>query len=141
MAYNKAKAERKWHQLKEIEEQQMRLAGIDEEIIQKIRGDDWEEFKSNRRYYERLQDISTYFEQLPVDEPTPQIDTVYKLLDEIESKELYQILLSVDKLSLQIVLYKMEGYSTHEISVLLQLSEKAVYRRLDRLKEKLKKFL
>ena len=32
------------------------------------------------------------------------------------------------------------GYSTREIAVYLDITEKAVYRRMDRLKEKLKKF-
>lgn len=39
-----------------------------------------------------------------------------------------------------IALMKIQGYSTREIAVYLDITEKAVYRRMDRLKEKLKKF-
>ena len=42
--------------------------------------------------------------------------------------------------TLQIALMKIQGYSTREIAVYLDITEKAVYRRMDRLKEKLKKF-
>lgn len=35
---------------------------------------------------------------------------------------------------------RIQGYSTHEIASRLNSTEKAVYRRMDRLKEKLKKF-
>ena len=48
--------------------------------------------------------------------------------------------LKVDRLTLQIALMKIQGYSTREIAVYLDITEKAVYRRMDRLKEKLKKF-
>lgn len=41
--------------------------------------------------------------------------------------------------TLQIALMKIQGYSTREIAVYLDITEKAVYRRMDRLKEKLKK--
>jgi len=48
-------------------------------------------------------------------------------------------LIKVDKLTLQIALMKIQGYSTREIAHSLSITEKAVYRRLDRLKEKIKK--
>lgn len=37
------------------------------------------------------------------------------------------------------ILMKIQGYSTHEIARYLKITEKAVYRRMDRLKEKIKK--
>lgn len=141
MAYNKAGAEKAWLQWKEAEEQRMRQAGVDEEVIQQIRRSDWEQFKSDRRYYERLRETDTYIDQQAADEPVRLIRSVEQLLYEIENEELYLALLTVDKLTLQIILYKMDGYSPHEIAKLLQLSDKAVYRRMDRLKEKIKKLL
>lgn len=53
---------------------------------------------------------------------------------------MYQALHTVDKRTLQIVLLKIQGYSTKEIAVITGLTEKAVYKRLDRLREKLKSF-
>ena len=61
-------------------------------------------------------------------------------LNSIENQQLYQILVKVDKLTLQIALLKIQGYSTREIAHSLNITEKAVYRRMDRLKEKLKRF-
>ena len=61
-------------------------------------------------------------------------------MNSIENQQLYQILIKVDKLTLQITLMKIQGYSTREIAHSLNITEKTVYRRMDRLKEKLKKF-
>ena len=44
------------------------------------------------------------------------------------------MLITVDRLTLQIVLMKIQGYSTHEIARYLKITEKAVYRHMDRLK-------
>lgn len=74
------------------------------------------------------------------DTQQPEIKTVEDFLDSIENQQLYQILIKVDKLTLQIALLKIQGYSTREIAHSLNITEKAVYRRMDRLKEKLKKF-
>ena len=59
-------------------------------------------------------------------------------MNSIENQQLYQVLMNVDKLTLQIALMKIQGYSTREIAHSLDITEKAVYRRLDRLKEKIK---
>ncbi len=45
MAFNKAKEEYKWKQWKEAEESKMRELGVQEEIILKLREQDWEDFK------------------------------------------------------------------------------------------------
>ena len=47
----------------------------------------------------------------------------------------------VDKLTIKIALMKIQGYSTREIALHLSITEKTVYRRMDRLKEKFKKLL
>lgn len=48
--------------------------------------------------------------------------------------------LTVDKRTLQIILWKMQGYSTKEIAPLVGLTPKTIYKRLDRLRKKLKDF-
>ena len=60
-------------------------------------------------------------------------------MDRIENQELYHVLITVDRLTLQIVLMKIQEYSIREIAMYLKITEKAVYRRMDRLKEKIKK--
>ncbi|EGT4612920.1 sigma-70 family RNA polymerase sigma factor [Clostridioides difficile] len=140
MAYNKAKEERKWRIWKEAEEKQMRSLGVDEDTIEKLRIHDWAIFNSDRRYYEKLQDAGTYLEEVAEDTAQSEVKTVEDFLDSIENQRLYQVLIKVDKLTLEIGLMKLNGYSVREIAVYLGIAEKAVYRRMDRLKEKIKKF-
>jgi len=61
-------------------------------------------------------------------------------LDEIENMELYRELLTADRLTLQIVLLKMQGYSTKEIAKIVHLKPNAIYGRMNTLRKKLKKF-
>ena len=140
MAYNKAKEERKWRIWKEAEEKQMRSLGVDEDTIKKLRMHDWAIFNSDRRYYEKLQDAGTYLEEVAEGTAQSEVKTVEDFLDSIENQRLYQVLIKVDKLTLEIGLMKLNGYSVREIAVYLGITEKAVYRRMDRLKEKIKKF-
>ena len=140
MAYNKAKEEKKWRLWKEAEEKQLRSLGVNEDDIEKLRIHDWAIFNSDRRYYQRMQETGTYLEEVASNMTQPEIKTVEDILDNIENQHLYQVLIKVDRLTLQIALMKIQEYSTHEIAVYLNITEKAVYRRMDRLKEKLKKF-
>ena len=140
MAYNHGKAERKWKLWKEKEEKILRDSGVSEDTIEAIRLYDRQAFNSDRRYYERVQETGTYLDELVEDTTQPEVKTVEDFLDSIENQHLYQVLIKVDRLTLQIALMKIQGYSTREIAVYLDITEKAVYRRMDRLKEKLKKF-
>lgn len=140
MAYNHGKEERKWRLWKEAEEKILRESGVDENIIEEIRIYDRTEFNSDRRFYRRLNDMEEYIEKVADNGLNTEIKTVSALLDEIENEHLYAALLRVDKHTLEIVLLKMQGYSTKEISDMLQLTEKAIYKRMDRLRKKLKIF-
>lgn len=141
MAYNKAKEERKWRIWKEAEEKQMRSLGVDEDTIEKLRMHDWSIFNSDRRYYEKLQDAGTYLEEVAEDTTLPEIKTVDDFLDSIENQELYQVLIKVDKLTIQIALWKMDGYSSLEISEKCGLTVSAINFRLWHLRKKLKNIL
>ena len=140
MAYNKAREEKKWQLWKEAEEKQLRSLGVSEDTIEQLRVHDWTIFNSDRRYYQRMQETGTYLEEVAEDNTLPEIRTVEDFLDNIENQQLYQVLIMVDRLTLRIALMKIQGYSTREIAAYLGITEKAVYRRMDRLKEKLKKF-
>ena len=139
MAYNHGKAERKWKLWKEKEEKILRDSGVSEDIIEVIRLYDRQAFNSDRRYYERVQETGTYLEEVATDMTQPEIKTVEDFLDNIENQQLYQVLIKVDRLTLRIAFMKVQGYSTREIASYLCITEKAVYRRLDRLKEKIQK--
>jgi len=68
--------------------------------------------------------------------PPTEIYTVDALLNDIENAELLKALITADKLTLQISLLKMNGYSTNEIAVLVHLSTDAIYKRIAVLKKK-----
>jgi len=70
-----------------------------------------------------------------------EVKMVSDLLDEIEDETLYWALLTVDRRTLQIILLKMQGYSTKEIAPLVGLTTGAIYARLDHLRKKLRKIL
>ena len=139
MAYNKAKEEKKWRLWKEAEENKLRSLGVDEDTIEKLRVHDWEVFNSDRRFYQRLKDVATYFEEMEADAELPEIRSVDDLLNSIENQKLHQALIMVDKLTLQIALWKMEGFSSSEISKKCGLSVNAVNFRMWHLRKKLKK--
>lgn len=141
MAYNKAKEERKWRLWKEAEEKKLRSLGVSEDTIERLRIHDWAIFNSDRRYYEKLQEAGTYLEEVAESDPQSEVKTVDDFLDSIENDRLYEILIEVDRLTLQAALLKIQGFSYREIALRLGVTEKSVYRRMARLKEKLKKFL
>ena len=140
MSFNYGREEKKWRLWKEAEEKQLRSLGVNEDTIEQLHTHDWAVFNSDRRYYRRLQDAGTYLEEFAEETAPPEVKTVEDFLDSIENQQLYQILIMVDRLNLQIAVMKIQGYSTREIASRLNTTEKAVYRRMDRLKEKLKKF-
>lgn len=118
MAYNHGREDRKWRIWKEAEEKLLRECGVDEVTIEQIRIAD----RADR-------------------ERQAEVNTVAELLDEIESENLYQVLVTVDGRTLKIVLLKMQGYSTKEIAPLVHLTTGAIYARLDHLRKKLRKIL
>lgn len=141
MAYNKAKEEKKWRLWKEAEEKQLRNLGVTEDDIEQLRIHDWAIFNSDRRYYQRVQETGTYLEELAEDTAQPKVKTVEDFLDSIENQHLYQFLIKVDRLTIQAVLLQLQGYSVAEIAARLDMKEDAIYKRLKRLKEKIKKLL
>ena len=140
MSFNYGREEKKWRLWKEAEEKELRGLGVDEDTIEKLHTYDWAVFNSDRRYYRRLKEVGTYLEEFAEDAAQPEVRTVEDFLDSIENQQLYQVLIKVDRLTLQIAVMKMQGYSTQEIAVQFTITEKAIYRRMDRLKEKLKIF-
>ena len=99
------------------------------------------DFNSDRRYYQRMQETGTYLENVAADMTQPEIKTVEDFLDNIENQQLYQVLIKVDRLTLQAILLQIQGYSIAEIAAILGMKEDTVYKRLGRLKQKIKKLL
>ena len=135
MAYNHGREERKWRIWKEAEEKILRECGVDEAVIEQIRIDDRTDFNSNRRFYRWTNDVAEYLEGMADKEQQAEVKTVADLLDEIENENLYLALAKVDRRTLQIILLKMQGYSTKEIAPIVQLTTGAIYARLDHLRK------
>ena len=140
MAYNHGREERKWRIWKEAEEKILRECGIDEAVTPQIRTDDRADFNSNRRFYRWASNFGEYLEGIADREKQAEVRTVSDLLDEIESENLYLALITVDRRTLQIILLKMQGYSTKEIASLVHLTAGAIYARMQHLRKKLKDF-
>ena len=141
MAYNKAREEKKWHLWKDAEEKELRRLGVGENVIKRLHEADWKDFKTERRFYEHSVDTDTYIDKQAADETFADIQSVQNLLDEIDNEELYRLLQSADKLTLQIAIWKMAGYTSAEISQKTGLSLSVVKVRVWRLKKRIKNIL
>ena len=130
MAYNKARAEKKWLKWKEAEEKKLRELGVDEETI----------FNRERRYLQRQVEWSPYVDLISAQDLELPVEDVESLMDSIEDMELLRILSKEDKLTIQIAFLKMSGYNGYEIAEKTSLTQKAVNLRMVRLRKKLKKF-
>lgn len=138
MGYNYAKEVAKWTKWKEQEEQLLRSLDVDENIINQLHEYDWEEFKADRRI-RRKQNVTSdnFFYSIPYYDKK-EILTIENLLDEIENEALLYYLSQTDQTTLNIILMKMLGYSTREISDIFKISPSKIYKRIQRLRKKLK---
>ena len=141
MAFNKAKEEYKWKQWKEQEEKILRESGVSEEVIQRIRELDWQDFNADRRFWEHFSSNQEELYTQKTEEEASVALNIQQLLDSIENEQLLQILMETDKKTLQILLLKMWGFSVREIAGQMGLPEKTIYTRMERLKKKIKKVL
>ena len=136
MAYNKAKAEREWLRWKEAEEKKLRELGVDEETIQRLHTYDWAQFNKERQYLQRQVDWSPYVDWVSAQDLELPVEDTESLLDSIEDMELLRILSKEDRLTLEIILYKLQGYTSIEIAEKIGLTEMSVRQRISRLKKK-----
>lgn len=140
MFNNKAREERKWRQWKENEEAELRTLGMDEKAILELRESDWKEFKSERNYQRRRVEYPQYPIWDGMDIPEPEITDVDGLLDIVSDERIFYILKDADRKTLQIIIFKMIGFSVSEIAEKMEIPEQTIYTRISRLKKKLKKF-
>lgn len=136
MAYNKAKAERQWLRWKEAEEKELRKLGVDEDAIQRLHTYDWAQFNKERQYLQRQVEWSPFVDLISAQDIELPVEDTQALLDSIENAKLLRILSKEDKLTLQIILYKLQGYTSIEIAEKTGLTETAVRQRISRLKKK-----
>lgn len=138
MPYNHQSELKKWRKKKEKEERLLRQLGVDETTIQVLRNYDYRLFLDDRRFHEN-EDVSSegLFLMFPSYDPLI-IKTPEKLLDEIEDVTVYYVLKKSDRRLLEILILLMQDYTIDEIAEDLHMSTNAVYKRLEKLKKKLK---
>ena len=126
MTFHKAKEEYKWKQWKEQEEKILRESGVSEEVIQRIRELDWQDFNADRRFWEHFSSNQEELYTQKKEEESSVVLSIQQLLDSIENEQLLHILLETDKKTLQILLLKMWGFSVREIAGQMGLPEKTI---------------
>lgn len=141
MAYNYAKELEKWNIWKNNEERLLRKLGVNEQLIQQLREYDWESFKEERSIRSRQYvTLDTFFLNIPY-ENKREIQSISELLDEIENEALFYYLQQLDEDTLTMILLKILGYSTKEISQIMRISCQTIYQRIKRLKKSLRNFV
>ena len=102
MTFHKAKEESKWKQWKEQEERILRKSGVSEEVIQRLRELDWQDFNAERRFWEHFSSSQEELYTRELEEPSSVVLNIQQLLDSVENEQLLQVLLELDKKTLQI---------------------------------------
>ncbi|MGU7921563.1 sigma factor-like helix-turn-helix DNA-binding protein [Streptococcus suis] len=152
MAYNHGREDRKWRIWKEAEEKLLRECGVDEATIEQIRMADRADFNSNRRFYRWTNDVAEYLEDMAGRERQAEVGTVAELLEEIESENLYQVLVTVDRLKAALPLLSdseqeliqaifFDGLSEREVGARLGITQSVVNKRKARILIKLRKII
>lgn len=138
MGFNYQKELIKWNKWKSQEEELLRSLNVDENIIRQLHDYDWEMFKSERRFRGRQNTtINTVLNNIPFYDQK-EINTIDDLLSQLENEALFNYVCTIDKETSTIILLKIFGYSTHEISKILGLSLSSIYKKIHRLRKKLK---
>ena len=142
MIFNHGQAKCEWLRKKQEEEKILREYGMSEVLIEELRKSDWEEFKSERRFYEHnvlsIDDVNGADDDVRFsteDVDGVEVFTVEAMLDEIEDARLFRILSHTEEKTLKILLLRLNGYSLRDIAQVLRMNEKAVSARLNRLKD------
>lgn len=138
MGFNYQKELIKWNKWKSQEEELLRSLNVDENIIRQLHDYDWEMFKSERRFRGRQNTTTnTVLNNIPFYDQK-EINTIDDLLSQLENEALFNYVSTIDKETSTIILLKIFGYSTHEISKILGLSLSSIYKKIHRLRKKLK---
>lgn len=86
MTFHKAKEESKWKQWKEQEERILRKSGVSEEVIQRLRELDWQDFNAERRFWEHFSSSQEELYTRELEEPSSVVLNIQQLLDSVENE-------------------------------------------------------
>ena len=139
MSYDYKKEYNLWKQWKDNEEKILRKHNVDEKIISDLRKFDMAQFNAERSF-KRHQNVTKdiFFITQPVYDKI-EIKNIENILDKIENESLYEYLKRVDPMILKIIELKIIGYNINEISQMLDISVRSIYRKIKKVKNSLKK--
>ena len=139
MSYDYKKEYNLWKQWKDNEEKILRKHNVDEKIISDLRKFDMAQFNAERSF-KRHQNVTKdiFFITQPVYDKI-EIKNIENILDQIENEFLYEYLKRVDPMILKIIELKIIGYNINEISQMLDISVRSIYRKIKKVKNSLKK--
>ncbi|NME43884.1 sigma-70 family RNA polymerase sigma factor [Faecalicoccus pleomorphus] len=140
MPYNKAKAEKKWKNWKQREEDILRKLGVEEETIMLLHEFDWNQFKEDRRFNERQWTYEeSYFVKTSESNDKLSCIKLDQLLNSIENVNLFKCVASTDSITKSIIVLKVNDFTIKDISIILHISPNVIYKRIYRLRKKYKK--
>ena len=124
------------------EEKILRKSGVSEEVIQRIRELDWQDFNAERRFWEHFSSNQEELYTRGRRKNHLQWCLIFNsCLTVWRMSSYYRFFWSRIRKTLQILLLKMWGFSVREIAGQMGLPEKTIYTRMERLKKKIKKVL
>lgn len=139
MSYDYKKEYNLWKQWKDNEEKILRKHNVDEKIISDLCKFDMAQFNAERSF-KRHQNVTKdiFFITQPVYDKI-EIKNIENILDKIKNESLYEYLKRVDPMILKIIELKIIGYNINEISQMLDISVRSIYRKIKKVKNSLKK--
>lgn len=109
MTFHKAKEESKWKQWKEQEERILRKSGVSEEVIQRLRELDWQDFNAERRFWEHFSSNQEELYTRELEEPSSVVLNIQQLLDSVENEQGFM------KIQYEDSRYKSKGQSYEQM--------------------------
>lgn len=138
MKYNYEKEKLRWEKEKLLEEKLLKKNNVNHAIINMLRNYDWNDFKRERSFRTHQNVTKDVFFDLKATYDEKEINSINDLMDEIENENLYKILSKEDDITLKILVYKIQGYSTKEIANILDITIDNIYYRIKKLRKKIK---
>ena len=113
-----------------LEEKLLKKNNVNHAIINMLRNYDWNDFKRERSFRTHQNITKDVFFNLTETNDKKEINSIIDLMDEIENENLYKILSKEDDVTLKILVYKIQGYSTKEIANILGITIDNIYYRI-----------
>ena len=115
----------------------MKNSNFNKEYIKELQKYDLTEFNRERSFRTHQNVTKDVFFDLKATYDEKEINSINDLMDEIENENLYKILSKEDDVTLKILVYKIQGYSTKEIANILGITIDNIYYRIKKLRKKI----